>query len=299
VSIGPWLVGLGAALWGTESGWREWLSADMKEAVMVWWEHVIMVALALPLILPRLGELRRASWRALAWLVFSGVSGSAVGTVLFSMALSHGNGTVANVVLTIQPVISTTAAFLIFRDRLARGFFPWAALAIVAGIGLVPDFSHGFALDGSVPYALGCALFWGLSTVAGRGIMVEMSTQLASGLRVVIGLITMTILLVAWGYLTPPQLVTPAMAAEPWRVVGWFAGLATVSGGIPLLIYFHGLARTRASTAGYFEMLQTLAGAAVTWILFDQALAWYQVIAGAVLVFAVAMVQRAQASVGA
>ena len=41
--------------------------------------------------------------------------------------------------------------------------------------------------------------------------------------------------------------------------------LATLSGGIPLLIYFKGLELTRASTAGYFEMMQTLAAVVITW----------------------------------
>jgi len=38
-------------------------------------------------------------------------------------------------------------------------------------------------------YALICALFWGLSTVAGRGVMIGMSLRLASSLRIVIGLV--------------------------------------------------------------------------------------------------------------
>jgi drug/metabolite transporter (DMT)-like permease len=296
LAFGPWLVALGAAMWGTESAWRVPLLDRFDEDVMVWWEHVALVALALPLILPRLGELRRASRATLGWLVFSGVAGSAVGTVLFSMALDHGNPTVANVVLNVQPVVSTAAAFLIFRDRLAPTFFAWAALAVGAGMTFALAPGEGFSLDGSVPYALGCALFWGLSTVAGRGVMIELSLPLASGMRVVVGLVAMTVVVAVRGHF---DALWPAKAAaEPAKMLALYALLVTVSGGIPLLVYFAGLARTRASTAGYFEMMQTLAGAAVTWLAFDHGLASYQVIAGVVLVGAVAMVQRAQASVG-
>ena len=74
------------------------------------------------MMLPRLRELRGVSRRALGWLVFSGIAGSAVGAIFFTLALKHGNPTVVNVVLNIQPVLSTTAAFLLFGDRLARGF---------------------------------------------------------------------------------------------------------------------------------------------------------------------------------
>jgi drug/metabolite transporter (DMT)-like permease len=70
--------------------------------------------------------------------------------------------------------------------------------------------------------------------------------------------------------------------------------LASISGGIPLLIYFEGLRLTRASTAGYFEMMQTLAAVCITWGFFHAALHPHQVIAGIVLMAAVAMIQQVQ-----
>jgi len=294
--LGPWLVALGAALWGTESAWRIPLNSLLANAdVLVFWEHVILVLCALPLVIPRLHELRRVSRGTVAWLVFSGVAGSAVGAVLFTLALEHGNPTIVNVVLNVQPLLSTTAAVLLFGDRLARGFPPWAALAVIAGmvlVGLGPHFT--FALDAGIGYALACALCWGLSTVAGRAVMVEMSLPLAAGLRVIIGLVCMTIIVGARGLLTADALWPAAAHAHAAKTVTWLVLLATLSGGIPLLIYFKGLELTRASTAGYFEMMQTLAAVIITWGFFGAALAWWQVIAGLVLMFAVAMVQRAQ-----
>ena len=295
--VGPWLVALGAGLWGTESAWRIPLAKVFDESVMVWWEHVILVACALPFILPRLGELRRVRWQTIAWLVFSGVAGSAVGTVFFTLALDHGNPTVINVVLNIQPVLSTTGAVVLFRERLAPAFGPWALLAVLSGmvlVGLAPGLP--FAVDAGVGYALICALFWGLSTVAGRGVMVEMSLELAAGLRVAVGLVTMTIVLAAYGKLDAGWLWPATAAAHTGETIGFLALLAILSGGLPLVIYFAGLARTRASTAGYFEMMQTLVAVVITWGFFDATLAWWQVVAGVVLIFAVAMVQRAQDS---
>jgi len=63
------------------------------------------------------------------------------------------------------------------------------------------------------------------------------------------------------------------------------------------LIYFEGLRLTRASTAGYFEMMQTLAAVVITWGFFHAALRPHQVVASVILVAAVAMVQRVQAKV--
>src|SRR5207248_2708889 len=166
-----------------------------------------------------------------------------VGTIFIQLALERGNPTVVGVVLNIQPVLSTTAAVLIFRDRLAPMFGIWALVAVLAGmvlVGLAPGLP--FSVDTGVGYALLCALFWGLATVAGRGVMVEMSLPLAAGLRVVVGLVTMTIILVAYGQLTPSALWPVAAAADASHVITWLVLLATLSGGVPLVIYFQGLA---------------------------------------------------------
>jgi drug/metabolite transporter (DMT)-like permease len=124
--------------------------------------------------------------------------------------------------------------------------------------------------------------------------MVEMSLPLAAGLRVVVGLAAMTIIVAARGYLNGASLWPPAVAADPVHAIWYLVLLASLSGWVPLLLYFKGLALTRASTAGYFEMMQTLAAVAITWGFFHQGLDWLQRIAAVVLIGAVAMVQRAQ-----
>ena len=300
--VGPWLVALGAGLWGTESAWRIPLNDVLSADVLVLWEHVILVVCALPLVIPRLGELRRVSPGALAWLVFSGLAGSALGAWLFTLGLKHGNPTVTNIVLNSQPLLSTTAAALLFGDRLARGFYPWAAVAVIAGVLLVVLAPAGASADGptravylGTGFGLATALCWGLSTVAGRRVMVEMSLPLASGLRVVIGLVGMIVLVAARGELTWASLWPAAAAAAPGKVALWLVLLSTLSGGVPLLIYFKGLELTRASTAGYFEMMQTVVALVITWGFFDAALGVGQSVAAIALVGAVALVQRAQA----
>lgn len=293
---GPWLVALGAGLWGTESAWRIPLNNLFDADVLVFWEHVVLVLCALPFIIPRLGELKKVSARTIGWLLFSGVAGSAVGAILFTLALKHGNPTVVNVVLNVQPVLSTIAAYLLLRERIANQFYLWAALAVAAGVGLVFVPGSDVSMDVGIGYALACALFWGVSTVAGRIVMLEMSLPLAAGLRVVIGLIAMTLIVVAKGL--TGELWPPAAQAQTGTAVVWIVLLATLSGGIPLVIYFAGLARTRASTAGYMEMMQTLCAVLITWGFFGAALEPSQIAAAVVLLGAVAMVQRAQALAG-
>ncbi len=228
VSYGPWLVGLGAALWGTESAWRIPLNALFDADVIVFWEHVLILFMFLPLLISRVSEIGKIDVSTWVYLFFSGFAGSAVGTIFFTLALKYGNPTVVNVVLNIQPVISTMGAFLLFGDRLGPRFFLYAGIAILAGIfvsvthpTLIATSFERAGLNRGTGYALICALFWGLATVAGRGVMTDMSLRLASSLRIVVGLACMTLILL--GYLagfarlhfrwyTPPHLfrrVTP------------------------------------------------------------------------------------------
>ncbi|MEO5721388.1 MAG: DMT family transporter [Chthoniobacterales bacterium] len=303
-SYGPWLVGLGAALWGTESAWRIPLNDLFDAPVIVFWEHVLILLLFLPILLPQLGEIRKIDRRSWGYLGFSAFAGSAVGTIFFTLALKNGNPTVVNVILNLQPVVSTLGAFLLFRDRLTPRFFLFAGIAIVAGIFLSVEHPtligvsfEQAGLNLGTGYALICALFWGLSTVAGRGVMLGIPLRLAASLRIVIGLLCMTVILFAFGKLRGPSLWPAEAQAHAGTAIVAFLLLASISGGIPLLIYFQGLRLTRASTAGYFEMMQTLAAVAITWGFFHAALRPHQVVAAIVLMLAVFMVQKAQAAV--
>src|SRR5216117_599524 len=241
-TYGPWLVGLGAALWGTESAWRIPLNALFDAKVIVFWEHVLILILFLPILISRFGEIPRIHARTWGYLLFSGFAGSAVGTIFFTLALKYGNPTVVNVILNIQPVISTTGAFLLFGDRLARQFFFYAGIAIVAGIfvsvthpTMIGVSFERAGLNIGTAYALVCAVFWGLSTVAGRGVMMGMSLQLASSIRIVVGLTCMTLILLAYGKLNGAALWPVTAQAHPTKAMVWLILLASVSGGIPLL----------------------------------------------------------------
>jgi len=300
-SYGPWLVGLGAALWGTESAWRIPLNELFDARVIVFWEHVLILIMFLPILISRLHEIPKIQPCTWGYLLFSGFAGSAVGTIFFTLALKYGNPTVVNVILNIQPVISTLGAFLLFHDRLARRFFLYAGIAIIAGVFVSVQYPELIGvsferagLNLGTGYALICALFWGLATVAGRGVMIGMSLRLASSLRVVVGLTCMTLILLAYGKLHGAALWPPAVQEHAAKAIVLLVLLASISGGIPLLIYFQGLRLTRASTAGYFEMMQTLAAVCTTWGVLDASLHLHQVIAALVLIVAVTMVHWVQ-----
>src|SRR5438105_13471084 len=242
-AYGPWLVGLAAALWGTESAWRIPLNELFDAKVIVFWEHIFILVMFLPILIPRLHEIPKVRARTWGFLIFSGFAGSAVGTIFFTLALKYSNPTVVNVILNIQPVISTVGAFLLFGDRLARRFFLYAGIAILAGVfvsvahpTLIGVSFERAGLNRGTGYALICALFWGLATVAGRGVMTGMSLRLASSLRIVVGLACMTLILLAYGKLHGAARWPVAAQAHASKASGWLVLLASSSGGIPLVI---------------------------------------------------------------
>jgi drug/metabolite transporter (DMT)-like permease len=104
----------------------------------------------------------------------------------------------------------------------------------------------------------------------------------------------MSLILLVYDKLNAGALWPPAAQAHAAKAIVNMLLLASISGGIPLLIYFAGLRLTQASTAGYFEMMQTLAAVCITWGFFHASLHFQQVVAGLVLMAAVAMVQREQ-----
>ena len=87
VTYGPWLVGLGAALWGTESAWRIPLNNLFDADVIVFWEHVLILLMFLPLLVSRVGEIRKIDARTWGYLILSGFAGSVRG--------KHGPGAAA------------------------------------------------------------------------------------------------------------------------------------------------------------------------------------------------------------
>ena len=132
---GPLLVSLGAAGWGAEGLFRKRLGELRLPALsIVLVEHVLQVLFTLPALLANRRLLGAVPLRALGWVALSGAFGSSLGTVCYTAALATDiNPTAAAMLLNLQPVVSTLAGAILLRERISRGFYLWAAVAIGAG----------------------------------------------------------------------------------------------------------------------------------------------------------------------
>jgi drug/metabolite transporter (DMT)-like permease len=289
---GPALVIAGASMWGLETYWRIPLSRKLDADVLVFHEHWMGLAVTLPFLVLGAGKLRTVSSKALVSMVGSGVLGSALGTVCFTQALTLLNSSLANLLLNVQPVISVLVSWLWLRERPRARFYPWAAVAL--GCGVAMAWSPG-TIESPHRLALGLlfigatALCWGASTTFGRAAMMEIDFKTGTALRYLIGTVATFALAAVHGGLGERLrwgvLATPATLRQ-------MAGLLLVAAITPTFLYFAGLARTRASVATFAEMAQTFASLIVTWGVLGDALGLHQVVAGAVLLVAVAFIHR-------
>jgi drug/metabolite transporter, DME family len=309
---GPVLVALGAGLWGTETLWRVRLNTVMPPDVMVFWEHVLLVALSLPFLLAHRHQLKPIPLSIWGALLASGVLGSALGALFFTMALGQMNASVANALLHLQPLISVFAAWALLKEVPSPRLWPWAGVAITAGVLIafnqLSDWQHVWPnqwhwqslslLSGALTPAVGLilltALCWGLSTVAGRAINTRLSIWVASPLRLIIGLLAMTVVVLCKGHSFTPTSFTPtsfAMARTWWDL----AQLTVIAGFIPLFVYFKGLSITPAGVAAFWESAQVVAALGISWGVLGQALMPHQLLATLLLVVAVVQIDRLQA----
>jgi len=240
------LVAVAAAMWGTDPIIRKPLSGSTSATTIVFGEHVVLVLLTLPLLVPALRAVWRAGWRYLICAIVIGAGASAVATILFTEALFHGDFITPVVLQKLQPLIAVAAAAVILGER-ARPRFAWFLVPALIGFWLVNQ-PHPLepTAKGLVPIgeAVAAAAMWALGTALGRYMSRELEFQHIISLRFFFGLIAAAIAL-------------PVMGAKSYAGAHdslWIGYLAIVTGLVALSLYYIGLKRTPAMMASIAEL---------------------------------------------
>src|SRR3954463_8037478 len=245
-SIGVVAVAVAAGLWGMDALIRCPLALSTEPATIVFGEHVVLVALMLPVVFAALPALRRAGPRFVVAGIVIGAGSSALATILFTQAFVDGDPVTPVVLQKLQPVIAVIAARIVLGERPGPLFALYLAPALVGAwlIG-VPDPLHPSA-HGLQPtlYALAAATLWALGTVLGRYLSRPLPFQHVTALRFEFGLPASAIALVVLG--------APAFASSHDMV--WIAVLALVTGLVALSLYYYGLQTTPALAATLAEL---------------------------------------------
>jgi drug/metabolite transporter (DMT)-like permease len=262
------LVSLAAAMWGLDGLIRKPLAATTSPTTIVFGEHVVLVLLTLPLLVPAMRALWAAGPRYVAAGIAVGAGASALATILFTKALFHGDFITVVVLQQVQPLIVVIAAWAILGEHPRPGFF-WFLLAGLAGIWLIslphPLDPHVHGLT-PVVETLAAATLWGLGTVLGRFLGRRLQFDHVSTVRFAFGLVAAACAL--------PIVGAPAFASLHDSL--WIAVLAIVTGFLALNLYYFGLRRTPAPLAALGELAFPVTATLVGLYVFDSSLRWTQ-----------------------
>ena len=273
-TVGVIAVAVAAGLWGTDALLRRPLAQSTQAATIVFGEHLVLVAVLLPVIVIALPALWRAGPRYVAAGVIIGAGSSALATILFTEAFVRGDPVTPVVLQKVQPLVAVllAAAILGERPRPRFGLFLAAGLAGTWLMAFPSPFDA--SLHGTEPalLALGAAGLWALGTVLGRFLTLRLAFQQVTAVRFAFGLPASFVAVLVLG--------APAFAS--WHDMLFIALLALVTGLVALLLYYYGLERTPASVAAIAELTFPVVAIAVGYLAFDATLTASQ-LAGVVL----------------
>jgi drug/metabolite transporter, DME family len=262
------LISVAAAMWGLDGLIRRPLSSSTSAFTIVFGEHVVLVALTLPLLVPAFRALWRAGPAYVAAGIVVGAGASAIATILFTKALFHGDFITVVVLQKAQPLIVVIGAWLVLGERPRPGF-AWFLLAALAGLWLIalphPLDPHARGLTPIVETSAAAAL-WGLGTVFGRFLGRRLAFEQVTTVRFAFGLVASACAL-------------PIVGASAFSNVHdsfWIAVLALVTGLFALGLYYYGLRRTPALLAALGELALPVTAALVGIYVFDSSLRWTQ-----------------------
>ena len=291
-SAGPILVGLAALLWSTDALVRYPFIKSIDPILLVLIEHILAVMILLPWCLMKYKK-ELFSLNASEWVsaIFSGAGGSALGLLFFTASFLYVNPSIAVLLQKLQPVFVVLIAYLLLGERPLTKFYFWSFIALIAVVALTfPSFdfkaSEVNLSSKGIHYALGAALIWAASTVTGKALLRRTPTIVASFWRFFFGMIA----LIVFFALSPLTLDAFSLAHYSSETILSVLYLSLIPGLIAMLIYYHGLSRTPASVVTFIELLYPIGAVILNTLFLDTPLQGVQMLAGGVLVFAVAMI---------
>ena len=255
-----WLVALGAALWGSDALLRlPLVDRSYPASTIVFLEHVVIVLVTLPWVLPALRAFSGSSARTKAAVLVIGVGASALATVLFTQAFVYApqnSAAITPVVLQkLQPVIAVMVAWWLLKERVTLRYPLFLVPALVGAwlLAFPNPLEISVAAGLAAGLAVGAAALWATGTVLGRMVGAEIGLRDLTVLRFLFGLPASLVLVLALGDpLTVELRDTPVVIA-----------LGLIPGLLAIALYYRGLRSTPASRATLAELAFPLTAAVV------------------------------------
>lgn len=251
-------------MWGTDGLFRRSLAFEMPASKVVFWEHLILVMLTLPLLIRAIRRRPQLNGKDITALLFVGAGASAVATILFTQAFTYGDPTTPLLIQKVQPVVAVLGAYLLLGERLLPRY-AWYFLAAVGGAYLIsfPDPTM-VQISQLAPalYALGAAILWAMGTVLGKHLTHKIAPNELTSIRFAIGLPTAFLILIMRNEASTALEVSGSE-------FGALLLLSLIPGLAALMIYYRGLSATPASSATLAELAFPLTAILIGWRVFD------------------------------
>jgi drug/metabolite transporter (DMT)-like permease len=272
---GIWYVALGATLWGLDPLFRILLLKSFTSAQIVFIEHVLLAIYALPVLMKYRRTLTgKLSVAVIGALLFISWGGSAIATILFTAAFSHGSANAILLLQKLQPLFAIILARVLLKETLPSKFFAYIGVALLGTYLL----TFGLGLPGmglkdlgtiSCLFSILAAVLWGGSTVMGKFLLQKnLDFPVVTSLRFLMALPLLTIILLVSG--------------DHWQLNSTSNGLTIIAvnllfqaffpGLLSMLLYYKGLSSTKAFFATLAELAFPAVGVCMNWLIFGQKL---------------------------
>lgn len=282
---GPILIIIAALLWALDGVLRRTLYA-LPPLTIVFVEHLIGLIFLLPWLRSSLRSFGRLQKADKGWMMWVALCSSVLGTLWFTTALLAVNFIPFSVVFLLQklqPIIVIITARIFLKEKIAKGFAPWAVVALVAAYFVTfPNGAFTLATgEGTLKaalYALLAAFAWGSSTVFSRKLLTKLPDIQVTTLRFFWAAIFAGILLLTVGTPMSLQTITSGQLLR-------FVIIALSTGMVALSIYYKGLARTPASIATFLELVFPVSAVLIDAFVYKSILIPTQYLAALMLLF--------------
>ena len=283
-----------AVLWSLDGLLRKQLFS-LPPSVVVFWEHLLGILVLLPVVWvlrKNFDTYSRQQWVSIVTVSF--LSG-ALGTILYTAALTRTQFAPFSVVVLLQqlqPIFAISAAAVLLKERITPRFIGLALVALVgAYFTAFPDlkvnFDTGRDTAMAALFAVGAAASWGASTAFSKYSLKGVNSLQVTATR--FALVPFFALLFVFGLGDSSQL--NAVTFEQWRYI---LAITFSTGLVALGIYYFGLKRVMASRSTILELTWPISALVVGFVFLDEsftATQWWGVVVLTTVVTYIAQTQ--------
>ncbi len=263
-------------------------------AVIVFYEHLILTLIFLPLILKNFKKVLDLKVSSIIYFLMIGVGGSALGTLFFTEAFSIINPSLVILLQKLQPIIAILFARFFLKEEIKKEFVFFGLICLIGafllswsdlkGIMSVDNFFSEQAFKGYL-LTLGAVFFWGMSTVFGKKLSLDGHNEyeIMAG-RFVFGF---SFLAYYVFYRHSSTLTLSIPLENGFKILG----MVLLSGLLGMYFYYNGLKRVSAKVCALSEMFFPLCAVLINFIFLKVELNLLQMIGGALLILGATVIQ--------